>query len=285
MKNKISILLLSLITLVGFAQTNSVFRMRNEWGNSANDTVFGTENGYVNVQAQKWFKSVAIQAVVTKMNSGQTVARKLVVQASNDGTNYVDIGTDTLTATNVATNTKIWLIDGSPYEYYRIKALSARTATINATDSIILNGYTLAQPYLTNTTNSVFSMKSTYGLTSDTVANTATNTLVARMQQWAERITIQAVVTKISGTAAGTVTLQGSNDGTNFVTVNTGYLTNDVTTAPFTTGGTATLTVTNVTTTTKIFVVRGSPYEYYRLSYTGSGTMSCSLKGYLLANK
>ncbi len=272
------------MTVIGFSQTNSVFRMRNNHAASANDTVFGTNAGHVDVQAQKWFKTVAIQPIVTKMNAGQTVARKLILQASNDGTNFVSIGTDTLACTNVATNTKVWVVDGSPYEYYRITAL-ASVQSVNFTDSIILNGYCLANAYGGSTTNSIVNMKSSFGLTSDTVTNSATNTIRCQVQSWFEMVSIQAVVTKISGTVGGTVTLQGSNDGTNFVTVNTGYLTNDVTTAPFTTGGGATMTPTNVTTSTKIFVVRGSPYEYYRLSYAGTGTMSATLKGFVLGNK
>ena len=74
------------------------------------------------------------------------------------------------------------------------------------------------------------------------------------------------------GTAGGTVTLQGSNDGVNFVTVSSSY------------SSSRTLSVSNVTTSTAIFVVTSNPYKYYRLSYTGTGTMSCKLQGYFSAN-
>jgi hypothetical protein len=67
--------------------------------------------------------------------------------------------------------------------------------------------------------------------------------------------------------------LQGSIDGTNYSTVSTSY------------ANASSYTVTNAATNTYIFEVTGSPYRYYRLSYTGAGTMSCSHRGYLMPNK
>jgi hypothetical protein len=81
------------------------------------------------------------------------------------------------------------------------------------------------------------------------------------------------VVTKISGTVAGTVTLQGSLDGINYSTVNSNYVT------------ASSYSPTNVATSTFRFIVTGSPYRFYRLSYTGAGTMSASHRGFVLPNK
>lgn len=114
----------------------------------------------------------------------------------------------------------------------------------------------------------VYSMLSTVGNTSDTVANTATEVLTKQVPGTYSVLAVQAVVTKISGTAAGTVILQGSIDGTNYYAV-----------------GDDTLTMTDVASKTHIWVVTPSKYLYYRLSYTGSGTMSCRLQGTLMARK
>lgn len=88
----------------------------------------------------------------------------------------------------------------------------------------------------------------------------------------ANTVSIQAVIAKTSGTLAGTVTVQGSIDGVNYETVNASL----VLPTP------ATYTVTDVATQSKTFVITGSPYLYYRLSWTGSGTMVGTLSGYAL---
>jgi hypothetical protein len=116
-------------------------------------------------------------------------------------------------------------------------------------------------------------MTQAYGSTSDTIANSATGYVGITVNNYYKEVSFQAVVTKISGTVGGTVTLQGSNDGTNYVTVSASY--SDV----------QTLTPTNQATNSKLFTVTGSPYKYYRLSYTGTGTMSATIKGYCVPNR
>ena len=128
-------------------------------------------------------------------------------------------------------------------------------------------------------------MLSDISASSDTVANSGTGYVQLQVKGAYSNVSIQVVSTKISGTAGGTVTLQGSNDGTNFVTVDASYLEDISTSSPYTTGGGTTLTVLNQATTTKVFVLNGSPYAYYRLSHTGTGTMVSRLRGYLMPNK
>lgn len=106
-----------------------------------------------------------------------------------------------------------------------------------------------------------------------TMTNSTAVTATLNTQYCTENLSIQAVVTKSTGTVAGTVTLQGSVDGTNYVTVSSSYA--DVTS----------YNPTDVATSSKLFVVTGSPYRYYRLSYAGAGTMSASHRGYVLPNK
>lgn len=261
-----------LLSVASFAQTaNSVYSMTSTFGYTT-DTVTNTATKWVKTQVQSGYNTVSIQAVVTKISG--TVAGNVILQGSNDGTNYVSIGLDTLATTDVTTNTHVFTVQDSPYEYYRLSYTGSGTMAAKLKGYLMPNGNTGR--------SSVFNLKSTYGYTSDTVTNGATNSILLRVQGNYKTVSIQAVVTKLSGTAAGTVTLQGSNDGTNYETVATRYLRS---VAPYSTSfGTATHTVTNVTTNTKIFVLNKSPYAYYKLSYTGSGTMSCTLKGYMLPN-
>jgi len=105
-------------------------------------------------------------------------------------------------------------------------------------------------------------------ITSDTVTNTATaylTTPVAISPAPATSTTIWIAVTKISGTIGGTITLQGSLDGTNFKAINTV----DTQTAL------ATITPADASATYH-YRLAGSPFVYYRVSWTGTGTMSAS---------
>ena len=105
----------------------------------------------------------------------------------------------------------------------------------------------------------VYSLPGATGYT--TVVNTATKTQTIRVDGYQDAVTIQVVLTKISGTAAGKVYLLGSLYGANYVRA----------------GGADSLVVANVATQSKIFSVANSPYLYYRTSYTGSGTQSVKI--------
>lgn len=100
-------------------------------------------------------------------------------------------------------------------------------------------------------------------VTGSPVTNTGTATAVIKMAQSYTTVSIQPIITKTSGTVAGTVTLQGSVDGVNFVTVDTAFAASKR----------VTYTATNVTTNAPVFIIKNSPYLYYQVSYTGSGTM------------
>lgn len=71
------------------------------------------------------YYAVGIQAVVTKVSG--TVAGTAIIQGSLDGTNWVNIGSDTLTLSNVTTNTKVWAITPSVYQYHRVQFVSSGT--------------------------------------------------------------------------------------------------------------------------------------------------------------
>jgi hypothetical protein len=214
------------------------------------------------LQTQSVTENTCLQAVVTK--STGTVAGTVTVAGSIDGTNYVTFG-DSAYLSDVTTNTHSWATTNNNYLYYKMTFLG--TGTLVATPS--------AYVFTSGATNkhAVSNMLSPYSAVKDTTDNTATSYITLPISQWYNTIAIQSVVTKISGTVAGTVTLQGSLDGTNYNTVSSSYAT------------VTSYVPTNVTTNTKMFVVTGSPYRYYRLSYTGAGTMSASHRGYVLPNK
>jgi len=88
-----------------------------------------------------------------------------------------------------------------------------------------------------------------------TNAGTVTKTLPALTGAYAG-VMLQTVLTKLSGTAAGTVQLYGSLDGVNYVPVD------------------SVKTITNVTTQSFLHVCRVPIVQYLRLIYTGSGTQS-----------
>ncbi len=104
---------------------------------------------------------------------------------------------------------------------------------------------------------------------SDTITNTATGLVktLTPMANPAMSTNVIALFTKISGTLAGTATLMGSNDGTNYATVKTANY-----------AGTFTYTVTDTASQTVSFVILNNPYKYYQVSWTGTGTMSGTVK-------
>lgn len=117
------------------------------------------------------------------------------------------------------------------------------------------------------TTNAQSSLLSPYSATSDTVTNTGTAFLTSPVikAEPATTTTIWVAVTKISGTVGGTITLQGSIDGTTWKALNT----------PNTATALATFTATDANNTYH-WILLGSPMPYYRVSWTGTGTMSAS---------
>lgn len=263
---------LSLATSTSKAQ-NAVYPFYSSFGNTT-DTVTNTGTDSLIIHTQRYASTVSIQPIFTKISG--TPFGKIQLYGSVDGVTYSVITGDTVHVSSSSVTSGAWVIKNNPFDYYKIKMTGVGT----------MSG-TLACKFLPNkasgSTVGNYSMLSPYSHTTDTITNTATNYVTLQVQNWYETITFQATVTYISGTPAGTVTLQGSNDGVNYVTVPTGYLSN---LSNYGTGGSATYTVTNyVGRQAGYFVVIGNPFNYYRLSYTGSGTMSCSLAGTVSPSK
>jgi len=103
-----------------------------------------------------------------------------------------------------------------------------------------------------------------FGNVIDTVDNTeqhVTTPADGLIKNWKAGATAMVVVKKISGTVGGTLVLQGSMDGTEWVTI----------------GSAATVTdaSNNYSFNTTV------RYYYFRISWTGTGTMSASFRPYL----
>lgn len=225
-------------------------------------TMVNTTAVTATLQTNSVCENVSIQAVVTK--STGTVAGTVAVSASLDGTNYVALTSSTLALTDIATNTAIFPLTGNPYLYYRVTFTGSGTMVATPSASLLTAGSSNKHTVLTFTNGAT---------TTQTTTNSGSSTLTLPLTLWYNTVTIQSVITKVSGTVGGTATLQGSIDGTNFVTVSSAYA--DVTS----------YTPTDQTTNSKLFIVTGSPYRYYRISYTGTGTMVATQKAYILPNK
>ena len=272
MKKIFSFIVLSLLVLqLGAQSVNQVTTMTG-----SGDTITNTGNDYVLANVLATYETVTLQAKLTKL-TGNVATVFAYLQGSVDGTNFVNLNTDTLDCTDQTTNTKCWVVGGSSYLWYKIVFDGGGTQTSR------VYGYLMGNP--SSGKHASTNMLSDINKTSDTVTNAGSGYVGLQVKGWYHTVSIQAVATKISGTAGGTITLQGSLDGTNYVTVPTNYLYAVSGQQPYQVGSAATLTVTNVTTSTAIFTIIGSPFQYYRLSYTGTGTMSVRLQGYLMGNR
>ncbi len=127
---------------------------------------------------------------------------------------------------------------------------------------------------LTVATAQTYQMTGVY-TTGDTVVNTAAKSCSLKVVKSYKQVSIQAVVTKISGTVGGSIILYGTVDGTNYVAVDSSLI--QTRSYPY-----PSFTPTNVASQSKVWIINNSPYLWFKLTYTGTGTMSATLKGYML---
>ena len=101
----------------------------------------------------------------------------------------------------------------------------------------------------------------------DTVINTGVVTMTSPIVAGASNTTtVTATFTKLTGTVAGTATLLGSVNGTDWASASsTSY------------------TVTDVASATTSWVLSFKPFLYYRISVAGSGTSTYVVKGQVLS--
>lgn len=104
-------------------------------------------------------------------------------------------------------------------------------------------------------------------LAGDVLVNAATVTKNVTVTSGASGIVLQAVITKNSGTGAGTAQLQISLDGVVFENSGSAF------------------TITDVATQTKTFTIAAPVPMYVRILYTGSGTENITIKTWYRAPK
>lgn len=92
--------------------------------------------------------------------------------------------------------------------------------------------------------------------TGDTIVNTGTSSKILQITSAPSGVALQVVLTKISGTGAGSTQLQGSLDGVNYVNIGSAY------------------TITNTATQSTAFYVAAPVPQYLKVLSTGSGTES-----------
>lgn len=88
----------------------------------------------------------------------------------------------------------------------------------------------------------------------DTIKNTGTVAKVIKISGGYSGAAVQVVLTKVSGTGAGTVQLQSSNDGVNYVNVGSAF------------------TITDVATQSTLINASAPLPGYLKVLCTGSGT-------------
>jgi len=101
----------------------------------------------------------------------------------------------------------------------------------------------------------------------DTTTNTGTASKIIKATGAYSGVAIQVKVAKISGTAGGTVKIQGSLDGSNYEDIGSSY------------------TVTDVSSQTKTFYISAPLPPYIKVLETGTGTMSAVFTVYYVFRK
>lgn len=117
-------------------------------------------------------------------------------------------------------------------------------------------------------------LTSVYSNTSDTVTNSGTKYMyTGAVKGFQKTVAIQYTLTEISGTTAGTISLEASIDGLNYYSY---YGSQD---------SAYTFTAADVSSQTFRFLVKDVGDLYFRVKYVGSGTMSSRVTGKFLARK
>lgn len=102
----------------------------------------------------------------------------------------------------------------------------------------------------------------------DTVVDAGTAAKVINITGDYKGVVFNPIFTKISGTVAGTIKLQGSLDGSTYTDV-----------------ASQTFTATNIATGQTLWYVTAPLARYYKITWTGTGTMSAVLSYKYRVNK
>lgn len=113
-------LFLMVISFAGIAQSF------NQTASNSTGAILNASLDTMNFSTVQSYTSVGIQPVITKATG--TMAGTAVLYGSINGTNFVAAG-DTLTFTNVTTNTTVWTKTNPVFTYWRIITSGATTVT------------------------------------------------------------------------------------------------------------------------------------------------------------
>ena len=90
----------------------------------------------------------------------------------------------------------------------------------------------------------------------DTLTDAGTSAKTIKITGGYSGVAVQVTLTKLSGTGAGSVVIQGSNDGSKYTTIGSAY------------------TITNTSSQSTMFYVTAPVPVYLKILATGSGTES-----------
>lgn len=120
-------------------------------------------------------------------------------------------------------------------------------------------------------------LKSVLNLSSDTVTNAADEYLyTGEITSSNTALGIQLVMDRLSGTAAGTATLEASNDNSNWYPYCIGGVAND---------SCYSFTLTNVASQNTRWHVINAADRYFRVKVDGSGTQSLKISGRVMGKR
>ena len=119
------LLLILMVGLLAFTQSTTAQRA-TVFPLIAGDTLTNADTVNKVFTATAGYSALGVQPVVSKLSG--TVAGKVYLWASLDGTNYVK--TDSLTLSDQTTNTTVWgKTGGVPFVYYKVQAISSGTVS------------------------------------------------------------------------------------------------------------------------------------------------------------
>lgn len=128
-----SIFALCAFVLLSLAAQAQTYPLTSSTGYSV-DTVTNTGVKTQKISVKSYAPAGLIQVVVDKISG--TVGGKVLLFGSVDGTNYVQIKTDSLVAGNVTTQTKIFDVSPVKYPFYQVSYTGTGTMAAKLRSSI-----------------------------------------------------------------------------------------------------------------------------------------------------
>lgn len=105
---------------------------------ASKSTLTNADTSYSVKQLSTTTDKITIQAIVVKTSG--TPAGNVLPQGSLNGTDYVNLSTDTLKPTSAARSTKAWEFDKNRYIYYRVKFEQSGTSVTTPSALIFASG-------------------------------------------------------------------------------------------------------------------------------------------------